>query len=136
MTQHTHQTLFSHKFTRTMNSISVIIVLVVASQLPSAWSYSSGAPLGEACRTLYPGHGVDKQYGRSNYHISAANRLNDSSIVVNIYSPTDTFVGFILQARLHGDREMLVNGAFSNDQYSQSLNCLGGLKVCWCCLLK
>ncbi|KAI2807574.1 DOMON domain-containing protein frrs1L [Blomia tropicalis] len=91
-------------------------------------AYSNGAPLGESCRTLYPGHGVDKQYGRSSYRVSAMRRHNDSSIVVTIYSPTDTFLGFIMQARLYSDREMLVNGQFSSDQYSRALDCLGGLK--------
>lgn len=92
-------------------------------------AYSTGAPLGEACRTLYPGHGVDKQYGRATYRVSAMRRHNDSNIVVTIYSPTDTFLGFIMQARLYSDREMLVNGAFSTDQYSRALDCLGGFKV-------
>src|SRR5690606_29930409 len=92
-------------------------------------SYSNGAPVGEACRTLYPGHGVDKQYERSSYRVSAMRRLNDSSIVVTIYSPTDTFLGFIMQARLYSDREMLVNGQFSTDQYSRGLDCLGGFQV-------
>lgn len=95
----------------------------------SVEGYSNGAPVGESCRTLYPGHGVDKQYGRSSYRVSAMRRLNDSSIVVTIYSPTDTFLGFIMQARLYSDREMLVNGAFSTDQYSRALDCLGGYQV-------
>jgi len=103
--------------------------LTLLSQSSIVNAYSNGAPLGEACRTLYPGHGVDKQYGRSSYRVSAMRRLNDSSIVVTIYSPTDTFLGFIMQARLYSDREMLVNGAFSTDQYSRALDCLGGYQV-------
>ncbi|KAF7493287.1 Putative ferric-chelate reductase 1 -like protein [Sarcoptes scabiei] len=89
-------------------------------------AYSNGAPNGEACRTLYPGHGVDKQYGRSNYRIHVSHRFNDSKIIVTLYSPTDTFLGFIMQARLHTDREMLVNGVFSTNEHTQALNCLGG----------
>lgn len=102
-------------------------LLLILELLPSAHGYGSGAPLGEACRTLYPGHGVDKQYGRSSYRVSVTSRLNETSVVVTIYSPVDTFLGFILQARLHSDREMLVNGQFMPDQQqSQALNCLGG----------
>lgn len=92
-------------------------------------AYSNGAPNGEACRTLYPGHGVDKQYGRSSYRINASHRFNDSKIVVTLYSPSDTFLGFIMQARLHSDREMLVNGQFSTDEHTQALDCLGGYQV-------
>ena len=112
-------------------SVSTLVLLLLQSAVVEA--YSNGAPVGESCRTLYPGHGVDKQYGRSSYRVSAMRRLNDSSIVVTIYSPTDTFLGFIMQARLYSDREMLVNGAFSTDQYSRALDCLGGYQVSRAC---
>ena len=111
--------------------LCLVLTVVCWSLFSSTYveAYSTGAPVGEACRTLYPGHGVDKQYGRSSYRVSAMRRHNDSSIVVTIYSPTDTFLGFIMQARLYSDREMLVNGAFSTDQYSRALDCLGGYQV-------
>lgn len=106
-----------------------IYLLIFATIIRYIDAYSSGAPNGEACRTLYPGHGVDKQYGPSNYRINVSKRYNDSKIIVSVYSPTDTFLGFIMQARLHSDREMLVNGQFSSDEQSQALDCLGGYQV-------
>ena len=103
------------------------LVLVSIGYLTDA--HSTGAPNGEACRNLYPGHGVDKQYGHSSYRVSVLRRYNDTSFVVTIYSPSDTFLGFIMQARLFSDREMLVNGVFSTDEYTQALDCLGGYRV-------
>lgn len=106
-----------------------IRLIILALCWLGAQAHSTGAPNGDACRNLYPNHGVDKQYGHSSYRVSVLRRYNDTSFVVTIYSPTDTFLGFIMQARLFSDREMLVNGVFSTDEYTKALDCLGGYQV-------
>ncbi|XP_075679707.1 putative ferric-chelate reductase 1 homolog isoform X2 [Dermatophagoides pteronyssinus] len=117
---------YSSSHSRMFISYLLLLIYMMMTTVTIIDAYSNGAPNGEACRTLYPGHGVDKQYGRSSYRINASNRFNDSKIVVTLYSPSDTFLGFIMQARLHSDREMLVNGQFSSNEHAQALDCLGG----------
>ncbi|CAG2106039.1 unnamed protein product, partial [Medioppia subpectinata] len=99
----------------------LLILLTPLFITPEA--YSHGAPT-KSCQTLYPGHGVDKQYGQAPYEIRASLGSN-GNVLVTIESKGLPFTGFMLQGRQATDRESLVNGRFSEDKNTQARNCNG-----------
>ncbi|CAG2110586.1 unnamed protein product, partial [Medioppia subpectinata] len=97
----------------------LLILLTPLFVTPDA--YSHGAPT-KSCQTLYPGHGVDKQYGQAPYEIRASLGAN-GIVLVTIESKGLPFTGFMLQGRQATDRESLINGRFSEDKNTQARNC-------------
>lgn len=97
--------------------------LLLATLLPLISAYSHGAPA-KSCQTLYPGHGVDKQYGAAPYELTASPGPS-GNVIVKITSTALPFAGFMLQSRLANERETIVNGRFSEDRDTQTKNCNG-----------
>lgn len=109
----------------------VTIVLVCA--IPSAYSYSSGAPE-QACEDMMPQHHVDPQASQPPYKLLLSDTKlrsdGDGSINVKIQgnSAGDTIKGFLIQARI-GDKPV---GKFKlppKSKYAQLLNCSSGSGV-------
>ena len=99
------------------------IFILITTPVHLLWAYSHGGPA-KSCNTLYPGHGVDKQYGIAPYDLKASVGPS-GNVIVSIVAQAVPFAGFMLQARLANDRETIVNGRFSEDKSSQIRNCNG-----------
>ncbi|CAG2170789.1 unnamed protein product [Oppiella nova] len=109
-------TMITRELLRLFLLISPLIAIISA--------YSHGAPT-KSCQTLYPGHGVDKQYGQAPYEIRSSLGPNGNVVVTIDAKGGLPFTGFMLQARYVTDRENIVNGKFSEDKNSQTRNCNG-----------
>ena len=117
-----------------MAKISIIrIVILVNSMVGVLWAYSHGGPQ-KSCQTLYPGHGVDKQYGLSPYDILVSHGPS-GNVIVSITARGTPFAGFMCQSRLANDRETIVNGKFSEDKNAQTRSCNGDNPVSFFFLL-
>lgn len=110
----------------------VTIALICA--VPSAYSYSAGAPEA-ACGNMLPQHHVDPQQSTPPYKLLLSSKQlstgKDESVHVTIQgnSAGDTIKGFLVEARV-GDKPV---GKFevptASKKYAQLLNCSGGSGV-------
>lgn len=95
--------------------ISIYLILLSAQSLVNA--YSTGAP-DRACSTLIPQHNADPQRYFPSPYIITANKLGynhgSREFNVSITAKTDSFKGFILQARDYHDPDNLVSFRLEN----------------------
>lgn len=107
-----------------------IIMIAMICAIPSAYSYSAGAP-DLACADMTPQHHVDPQVSEAPYKlILSSDKLTaDQTVDIKIQgnSAGDTIKGFMIQARI-GDKPV---GQFTvkSKKHSQLLDCLGGAGV-------
>lgn len=108
----------------------VIVALIYI--VPSAYSYSSGAP-DTACGDMVPQHHVEPQMSEPPYKLTLSNNKlrADKTETINVKiqgnNVGDTIKGFMIQARI-GEKPV---GKFivKAPKYSQLLNCSGGSGV-------
>lgn len=132
----------SHLFPN-MSTIKLIL-LIFCAKASMIDAYRSGAP-SQACQSLIPGHGVNPQQTQSPFDIKATLSYNNqqaSSINVTISSKygSESFAGFIMQAVLHSDPSIIVDGTFEYTLSTKTLKCNGRNPVSsklsfWCGLL-
>lgn len=109
----------------------VFVTVALICAIPSAYSYSAGAPEG-ACGDMIPQHHTDPQASTPPYKLLLSSKQlkgdKDESVRVIIKgnSAGDTIKGFMIQARI-GDKPV---GKFEvpteSRKHAQLLNCLGG----------
>lgn len=110
----------------------VFAAIALICVIPSAWSYSAGAPE-EACGDMIPKHHVAPQSSKAPYKLLLSTKElrsgEDESVNLEIKGNTagDTIKGFLLQARI-GDKPV---GKFTvkSTKYAQLLDCSGGKSV-------
>lgn len=110
----------------------VFVSIALICAVPSAYSYSSGAPE-SACKDMVPQHPVDPQPSAAPYKLNlSTDKLRagkDESVSLKIQgnSAGDTIKGFMIQARI-GDKPV---GKFNikSKKHAQLLNCSGGAGV-------
>ena len=104
----------------------VTIALICA--IPSAYSYSAGAPEG-ACGDMTPQHHVDPQESTPPYKLLLTSNGDKVHVTIKGNGAGDTIKGFMVQARL-GDKPI---GKFevptTSRKHAQPLSCSGGSGV-------
>lgn len=99
--------------------------------LPSAWSYSSGAP-SAACGNMTPQHGVPPQKSKAPYKLLLSTQQvtkgGEIELELKGDSADKTIKGFLVQARV-GDQPVGQFKISDDDKYAQAVNCAGGNKV-------
>lgn len=104
------------------------VTIALVCVIPSAYSYSKGAPEG-ACGDMIPQHHVEPQPSEAPYKLLLSSKQlkadQSQSVDVKIQgnSAGDTIKGFMMQARV-GDKPV---GKFTvkSKKYAQLLNCSG-----------
>lgn len=110
------------------------IAIALVCAIPSAYSYSAGAPEA-ACRDMIPQHHVDPQNSKAPYSLDLSSRQLKSdgsdpvSVVLKGKSSGDTIKGFLLQARVDGSDDAVGTWTIKSTKYAQLLNCPGGQSV-------
>lgn len=110
--------------------ISIYLILLSA-QFSSLNAFSTGAP-DRACSTLIPQHNADPQRYFPSPYIITANKLGPNQhgreFNVSITAKTDSFKGFILQARDYMDPEnLIVDGSFTPNLFTKVIKCKSNL---------
>jgi len=127
---HTNNLLYIMNSNIQILLISIYLILLSA-QFSSLNAYSAGAP-DRACSSLIPGHNADPQRYFPSPYIITANRLgpNEHSreFNVSITAKTDSFKGFILQARDFLDPDnLIVDGSFIPNLFTKVIKCKSNL---------
>lgn len=112
----------------------VFVTIALVCAIPSAYSYSSGAPE-QACGDMIPRHQVAPQTSEAPYKLTLSNdkltASSDEKITIKVHgnSGGNTIKGFMIQARI-GDKPV---GKFEvpikSKKHVQLLNCSGGSGV-------
>ena len=110
--------------------ISIYLLLLSAQSLLID-AYSTGAP-DRACSTLIPQHNADPQRYFPSPYIITANKLGynhgSREFNVSITAKTDSFKGFILQARdFHDPDNLIVDGSFTPNLFTKVIKCKSNL---------
>ncbi|XP_031636846.1 putative defense protein Hdd11 [Contarinia nasturtii] len=109
--------------------LRAFITIALICAIPSAYSYSSGAPE-QACGDMIPQHHVEPQKSDAPYKFILNEHQYKAGQSVNFEikgnAAGDTIKGFLIQARI-GDKPV---GKFEipmkSKKYAQLLNCSGG----------
>lgn len=112
----------------------VFVTIALICAIPSAYSYSAGAPEG-ACGDMTPQHHVDPQSSTPPYKLLLSSKELSSGkdepirLTIQGNGAGDTIKGFMIQARI-GDKPV---GKFevpaTSKKHAQLLNCSGGSGV-------
>lgn len=116
--------------TKTFLIITIYLILLSA-QFNQLNAYSTGAP-DRACSTLIPQHNADPQRYFPSPYIITANKLgpnhNGREFNVSITAKTDSFKGFIIQARdYHDSDNLIVDGSFTPNLFTKIIKCKSNL---------
>lgn len=125
-----HLNMYIMKSTIKTVLISIYLILLSA-QLNQINAYPNGAPE-KACSNLIPMHNTDFQRYFPSPYIITANKLGFSldgrEFNVSITAKTDSFKGFILQARDYHDPEnLIVDGSFTPNLFTKVIKCKSNL---------
>jgi hypothetical protein len=111
-----------------MSLIWTTISIIIIIKVNISNGYSNGGPQ-RACLNLIPGHGVDKQFGKSPFLIKVKPIIdsNNNSVLVSIESKEKNqfFTGFMIQSRNYENKNQIIDGIFEkfDENLMQTKNC-------------
>lgn len=99
----------------------LVFLGTLLSLLIGVWSYPSGAPLSR-CGSMLPGHGYDPLPGEKPYQIQVK-PISKRSYEVTIYSESDRFKGFLIEARTDADEEEAIGVWSTEVPHTKTIDC-------------